>query len=768
MKGDIQNGFRLGAWQVYPLRNLLVGPAGEVHIEPKVMQVLACLADNSGEVVERDTLLDDLWGGRAFSDEPLTRCIAALRRALQDSPKDPEFIQTIPKSGYRLVCPVEALDQTADETDVDGHSGELEGILSKLSLRVALASFVGLILIASIYVVYRSPATSPTEPQLSVEGATVSQPSAFSIAVLPFHNRSPMAEDAFFVDGMHADVLTQLAKLSSLDKVISRTSMEQYRQTSKPMPQIARELGVATVLEGSVQRAGNRVRINVELIDALTDNHLWAETYDRELTVENLFDIQSEISRDVAAALHLALSDEENERLKASQTDSLEAYGEFVLGHERMAMRTVGDLQRAGEHFRKAIELDADYALAYVGLADVLGLLPYYTNLELEDLIVERQASVDKALSLDPASGEAYASLGFLQLHQRDFEKAEQNLLKAIELSPNYATAHHWYAALLGYTDRPEEALVHTRKSIELDPVSPVHTSDLANRLWWLGRVEEAQVTLIEGVKRNPQFPDFYGHMTRQLYMLGRLGEALQWANAGLRLAPSDNGLRFMQCALYTDLGDLTSAERCIGQLEEDFSKPANYLRIALHAYRAERQEIERLVEQIARRDDLAPGQKRFLGYYFVLIGRYGEARSIWQQMDPELYSDEEIDVGKYGLGHVIKVADTLRVDGELERANYLYDKALESMQPMHRIRGWSYQIWDLYIYAARGDKEQAVSTLREALGTGYRREWWSVRDPFFAPMREEPEWNALVAELEADIDRQREWYEAHRDDPLF
>ena len=196
-----------------------------------------------------------------------------------------------------------------------------------------------------------------------------------SIAVLPFRNRSGLAGDVHFVDGIHDDILTQLAKLSALEKVISRTSTEQYRGTTKSVPQIGQELGVATVLEGGVQRAGDRVRINLQLINATTDEHLWADTYDRQLTVENLFAIQSEITHEVVNALQAVLSAEENERINFVPTVSLEAYDEFAKGRQKIAGRNADLLQEARAHFERAVELDPEFSLAYTGLAETITLL---------------------------------------------------------------------------------------------------------------------------------------------------------------------------------------------------------------------------------------------------------------------------------------------------------------------------------------------------------------------------------------------------------
>jgi TolB-like protein/DNA-binding winged helix-turn-helix (wHTH) protein/Tfp pilus assembly protein PilF len=646
MKGDTQNGFRLGDWQVYPLRNLLVGPPGEIHIEPKVMQVLDQLASNPGQVVERDKLLNDLWDGRAFSDEPLTRCIAALRHALGDSPKIPEYIQTIPKSGYRLICPIESLEHATE--DPNGDIGEASAVRKGDVLtgrrRIAFSTFLGLIFITASFVVYRSTFIITTKsPQLTVEGTTQSEPPVYSIAVLPFRNRSAVAEDAFFVDGIHDDILTQLVRLSSLEKVISRTSVERYRETSKSMPQIGQELGVATILEGSVQRAGDRVRINVQLIDAATDDHLWVESYDRQLTVENLFAIQSEISREIAGAFQVVLTDKENERLKAIPTISLEAHSEFVLGHREMAKRTAEELFRAQAHFEKAIELDPDYALAYVGLADSLHLQVGYANLNREDSLAPQQAALDSALELDPLSGEAYASLASLRWSELKDEEAEEYFLKAIELSPNYATAHDRYAwTVLRGSARYEEALVHIRRAIELDPMAPVLTSHLAGMLWRLGRVEEAQTTLLKGIERNPQFEGHYSYMTIQLLALGHVGEAMKWARAAIRLAPLYFPLRVNECLWHLQLGDDQAAERCFDSVEEAFPEKAFGWRIDLYEYRSQPRQAAKLLEQLAQRE-LSPFMKSRLAWSYLYNDEADKARSIMQDLEPELYGDEEI-----------------------------------------------------------------------------------------------------------------------------
>jgi len=267
-----------------------------------------------------------------------------------------------------------------------------------------------------------APARPPAAP-VSVDARP-------SIAVLPFENRSDEHKDAFFVDGIHDDILTQLSKVSAL-KVISRTSVDRFRKTDLSLQQIAEQLGVKSILEGGVQRAGDRVRINVQLIDAGTDAHLWAETYDRELTAENIFAIQSEVAAAIAGALKAALTAGEKARVGAVPTRNLEAWEAYQLGKQRMARRTSESLGDAEQFFRKAIKLDSTFALAYVGLADTLALQIEYGGRPMEAGHAEAEKAAAKALDRDPNLAEAWASRGMIASHSSQQARAEQLLRRA-------------------------------------------------------------------------------------------------------------------------------------------------------------------------------------------------------------------------------------------------------------------------------------------------------------------------------------------------
>ena len=261
-------------------------------------------------------------------------------------------------------------------------------------------------------------ASAPAATASVAPAATIPADADPSIAVLPFDNRSRVADDAFFVDGIHDDILTQLSKVSAL-KVISRTSVERFRDTKLPMRDIAAQLGVTSILEGGVQRGGDRVRITVQLIDAATDTHLWAETYDRELSAENIFAIQSEVAAAIAGALRAELTAGEQARVDAVPTQSIDAWESYQLGRQRMARRSSESLAEAEQFFRKAVALDPQFALAHVGLADVLRLQVTYSGVPAAATLAQAEKSAAEALRLQPDLSEAWASAGGNALERR-------------------------------------------------------------------------------------------------------------------------------------------------------------------------------------------------------------------------------------------------------------------------------------------------------------------------------------------------------------
>jgi len=302
-----------------------------------------------------------------------------------------------------------------------------------------------------------------------------------SIAVLPFDNLSNDAANEPFTVGIHDDLLTQISKIGAL-KTISRTSVLQYRDTTMTIPEIARELGVATVLEGGVQRVGDRVRINAQLIDAATDEHLWAETYDRELNATNIFSIQSEIAMAIADALQATLTDDEQKRLGNVPTKNIAALERYFIGKQMLEGRNPESLTGAAQYFQEVIDLDPNFALAYSGLADAYMLLPEYTaNIDSRELQAKSEAAAAKALSLDPELPEVLTSMGWNRLiHDYDWAGAEELLSRALEIQSNNTGALHWLSHVLSWQGRHDEAIALAREAVAVDPLSRLMQMNLA------------------------------------------------------------------------------------------------------------------------------------------------------------------------------------------------------------------------------------------------------------------------------------------------
>jgi TolB-like protein len=311
--------------------------------------------------------------------------------------------------------------------------------------------------------------------------ATTEQGAGNSIAVLPFANMSQDESNEPFTAGIHDDLLTHMSRIRSI-RTISRTSVLQYRDTNKTVPEIAAELGVATILEGGVQRSGDRVRINVQLIDAASDEHLWAETYDRELTAANVFDIQSNIARMIASQLRATLTEDEEQTLDAIPTHDIAALDSYFIGKQLLELRTRESLTAAVEYFELVVALDPDFALAWSGLADAYMLLPEYSALADREMSVERSTyAVERALALDGnlpyvSSSAAWAKL----IHDYDWIGAEDTFRRALEIEPDNTNVLHWLSHTLSWQGRHREALVLARRAHDLEPDSNLMTMNLA------------------------------------------------------------------------------------------------------------------------------------------------------------------------------------------------------------------------------------------------------------------------------------------------
>jgi TolB-like protein/AraC-like DNA-binding protein len=414
--------------------------------------------------------------------------------------------------------------KTTGEVNISNTSKETNPIKKKTSKqRMILVSFLGIILLIafSYYFYFGSIVTSRVE---TIENVISDK----SIAVLPFKNLSYDVENEYFTDGMMEDILNHLSRIKQL-KTISRTSSERYRDISKSLPEIANELGVSYVLEGSVQKYENKVRIIVQLIEARSDKHIWSENFDRELT--DIFSIQSEIAKTIASKLSVVLTLEEIEQIDKSHTANLEAYNLYLLGRFHWNKRTNEGLETSIHYFEEAIKLDHEYGLAHAGLADTYNIM-MFTNWENEKRNYCRDKAVEltlRALELDDQLAEAHTVLASVYTYyDLDWEEAEKEYLIAIKLNSNYPTVHHYFSEHLSVTGRHREARLHINKALELDPLSFIIHRVSSVLYFHQGLFDEA---LAEHLQSSELFNDSPGLPWSQFiinYWLGNDKEALE------------------------------------------------------------------------------------------------------------------------------------------------------------------------------------------------------------------------------------------------
>jgi len=346
-----------------------------------------------------------------------------------------------------------------------------------------------------------------------------------SIAVLPFENLSHDPDNVYFAEGIQEEILTRLAQIADL-KVISRTSTQQFLSKPANLSEIAKQLGVANILEGSVQRAGDQVRVNVQLINAATAAHLWADTFDRKLT--DIFAVESDIATTIAETLQAKLPGAEESLIAKHPTESTEAHELYLKGRFFWNKRTSENFEKAITYFQQAIEKDTSYALAYSGMADCYALLADYGAAAPDETMPKAKAAVLKALQIDPNLAEAHASLAeILHDYDWDYAGALREIDRAIELNPNYATAHQWRAEFLSAQGRHEEAIAEAKRALELDPLSSIINRILGDAYLQARRYDEAITQSRKAIEIEPNFPSAHLVLGRSYRAKGQYSEAV-------------------------------------------------------------------------------------------------------------------------------------------------------------------------------------------------------------------------------------------------
>jgi TolB-like protein/DNA-binding winged helix-turn-helix (wHTH) protein/Tfp pilus assembly protein PilF len=533
-----------------------------LRLSGQPLRVLEVLARRHGDVVTREELQRELWPADTHVDfeHSLNSAVKRLRAALGESAETPRFIETLPRRGYRFLVPVEMLTGEDHEGAVVPVPPAVHAPAEKARSRRAPHWIVGGVALAGIVALtgwalipFRSPAVAPGQIR--------------SLAVLPFENYSKEPDQAYFADGMTEALITSLAQIKSL-RVISRTSVMSYRGAARPVGKIASELSVDAIIEGSVLRAGENVRITAQLIDAATDRHLWAASYDGRLS--DVLTLQNRVAREIASEVRASLSPAEETKLKATAPVDPAVYELYLRGRYFLLKRTEADLERSLQYFETAAAKDPTYALAHVGIAQVWDALASWPGyIAPKEGYPHAKAAALRALALDDSLAEAQTALASVhELYDWDLDAAERAYLRAIELNPNYPLAHHRYGQFLTRTRRPNEGLEASLRARALDPLSIDTNVGLALRLFGVGRVDDALKQMQFAVELDPNYFDSHIHLADLYQRKGRLAEAIATAERGIALSDRSAHALHGLAVLFVREGQLARARPLIEELE--------------------------------------------------------------------------------------------------------------------------------------------------------------------------------------------------------
>jgi len=388
-----------------------------------------------------------------------------------------------------------------------------------------------------------------------------------SIAVLPFENLSHDPDNAYFAEGMQDEILARLSKIADL-KVISRTSTQKYRSAPDNLREIAKQLGVANILEGSVQKAADQVRVNVQLINALNDAHLWGDIYDRKLT--DIFAVESDVAKTIADTLQAKLTGAEKQMIAAQPTSDTTAYEFYLKGRSLWSKRGGENLRQAIGFYEQAIAHDPNYALAYTGLAEAYVILPIYSTVIPRGAYSKAKTAVLKALKLDDKLAEAHTALADVLFEELDMPGSISEFQRAIALNPNYATAHHWYGSdPLRALGRFDEAIGEAKRAIELDPLSPIINTDFARTLLMARRYDETIAQLRKTLQLDPTFYLAHHTLGLALQLKGDLPAAITEYTKALSLTDNSLRARVLLAAAKAQSGNKEAAVQMLAELEE-------------------------------------------------------------------------------------------------------------------------------------------------------------------------------------------------------
>jgi TolB-like protein/DNA-binding winged helix-turn-helix (wHTH) protein/tetratricopeptide (TPR) repeat protein len=515
------DGFRIDVQRRRLLRN------GEpIPITPKALETLLTLVENRGRVVEKDDLIRRLWPDTAVEEANLTQNVFVVRKTLGEAPGEQKFVATLARRGYQFVGEVRAVTAEDDQTVLESRPASRLNPFMRRN-RVALG-----VLTIAVVAVAVALAVAWSRWRSAGNASHIS-----AIAVLPFRNVSADPEQEYFADGMTDAVIADLASISAL-RVVSRQSVMRYKSSQKSMRDIARELGVDALIEGSVSRAEGRIRLTVQLVDGRTDDHLWTHRYDRDLA--NVLSLQGELAGAVAEAVRVTVTELESASLGKRRPVDPEAYDLYLRGLYFWGRRGEQGLLKSLDYYQGAIARDPTFALAYAGMALTYNPLAVQGFMPAADAQPRLRAAAERALALDPGLLEAHMALATVTAHGWNWQEGERAWIQILDRSPNNATARLWYGWLLESLGRFSAALAERERAVSADPLSLQNNSSLGANLRLIGRDRDAVARFKLTLELDPHFPAAHSGLGWTYLDMGRLQEGSAALEEAARLSNGD------------------------------------------------------------------------------------------------------------------------------------------------------------------------------------------------------------------------------------